>query len=104
MDGKEDQMQTAAAATPILEEPPKPLRPGEEDWESVLTPLTRKTKHGKWHRIKSFSSSGGATNAMKRLRERRTPIPAPEGQWEFTTRKRGEKGRDLYAKYQPGPK
>jgi hypothetical protein len=67
----------------------------------VLGPLTEKGKHGEWALVWNFSSSGGATNAMKRLRERKVLIPEPEGAWEFTTRKSGEKGRDLYARFRP---
>lgn len=89
-----------AAEAPVFVDPHRTLRRGETNWYELLLPLTHPNNHGQWARVKRWRSSGAATGAMKRLRERRVEIPEPKGKWEFTTRKEGE-GRSLYVRYTP---
>lgn len=84
------------ASTLIFEDPRRPLGRGI-DWYATLEPLVERP--GDWARVRTFSSSGGATNAMARLRERTVEIPEPEGTWEFTTRAAEGGRRHLYARY-----
>lgn len=86
---------------PVFEDPPRTVRRGEVRWDEVLAPLTTSGNQRRWAKVWTFSSSGGATNAMKRLRERRVEVPKPEGEWEFTTRKEEDGQRSLYARYHP---
>jgi hypothetical protein len=80
----------------VFEDPPRPLGRGI-DWYATLEPLV--ARPGEWARVRTFSSSGGATNAMARLRDREVEIPAPEGDWEFTTRAADNGRRHLYARF-----